>query len=164
MRSDSVRAGAKRFAADLEGPFGRRSLHWAVEQHLDYFAAARATGATWAQIAQALVLAGAAADDGAAIKGSVLSATVSRIRRSLATTSDAGQDCAQSSVGKITLVAAARRPEENAASSLTSPTRGLTPVPASPSKIVTVRERMKRAAELRGKIVRRQMLWLRSAP
>jgi hypothetical protein len=153
MRSDAVRAGARRFAADLEGPFGRRSLHWAAEHHLDYFSAARATGATWAQIAQALALAGAVADDGAAIKGSVLSATVSRIKRSRSTASDTGQDIAKSSVGKQSFVAAARQPDEITASSLTPPTRGASPqLPASPSKLATVRERMKRAAELRGKI------------
>jgi hypothetical protein len=136
----------------LEGPFGRRSLHWAVEHHLDYFAAARAAGATWTQIAKALALAGAAADDGAVIKGSVLSATVSRIKRSLATTGHAGQDLAQSSVGKKTMVAAARQPVKIAARPLTSPAGGASPqLHASPSKLATVRERMKRAAELRGK-------------
>lgn len=152
MKSDAVRAGAKQFAVELDGPFGRRSLHWAVQHHLKYFAAARAAGATWPQIAQALALAGALADDGTAIKSNVLSATVSRIRRSVRPMTDVGSETTFTYRGERPFAATVRHADEGAISSLSSPIlKPPTLLPASPADLATVRERMERAVDLRGK-------------
>jgi hypothetical protein len=146
MKSEAVRAGAKRFAAALDGPFGRRSLHWTIEQHLGYFIAARKSGATWAQIAQALNAAGAVADDGRAIKSNVLSATMSRIHRSIRSKGET----ADVNPGNRALKAT-KQPKETTPPRHSLPQVRSPPVSAPSTDFATVRERMERAAELRGK-------------
>jgi hypothetical protein len=154
MKSDAVRSGAKRFAAELDGPFGRRSLHWAVQLHLKYFTAARAAGATWSQIAQALALAGAVAGDGTAIKSNVLSATVSRIERSARPKSEANSKTALAHFDER-LFETIARPTNGGAIGPTSPPIPKHPtlslLPVLPADLATVRERMDRTADLRGK-------------
>jgi hypothetical protein len=145
MKTEAVRGGAKRFAAALVGPFGRRSLHRATALHLDYFVAARDAGATWSQIAQALAVAGAVGEDGKAIKGSVLSATVSRILRSRQSKADAPEVTA----GYPTMEVKSERFEPVRLGNSTPqsvPSRS----PETKDGLATVRERMERAAKLRG--------------
>jgi hypothetical protein len=54
MDRGDVTAGAKRIAASLEEPFGRRRLQPVIAEYLDYLAKARASGALWTQIADVL--------------------------------------------------------------------------------------------------------------
>lgn len=151
LKSEAVRAGAKRFAAELAGPFGRRSLHWVVERHIDYFEAAREAGATWVQIARALALAGAANEDGSPITGRVLSATVSRVKRSGSGAEGGGEAAASEHTNSRPSKAVVLPKDEKVNSPESRSTSATSLQATSPADISTVRQRMERAAALRGK-------------
>lgn len=147
MDRNDVMAGAKAIAEALEGPFGRRKLQPVISEHLGYFQRARASGALWPQIAEALARAGVRSPEGEPYRANILRALVSRAERA-----------PRAGVSISTPLAAPILPtvEPRRLSSKTE-TPQQRPIPATPSSapvdassLDTVRDRMARSSRLRG--------------
>ena len=147
MDRNDVMAGAKKIAASLEGPFGRRKLQPVIAEHLDYFQKARASGALWPQIADALARAGIRSPEGAPYRANILRAMVSRAERSShpdLTVCDLVAAPTPPAVKPSQEYTKARLPRQRPAST------NLSSSPANASNLDAVRERIARASRLRG--------------
>ena len=144
--SDAI-DGAKELAASLEGPFGRRKFLPVVEEHLDYFRRARASGASWAQIVDVLRRAGVLMPDGKPYPADMLRAVVSRAERASQTVSTNSPPAFEPSLPSRRSVQA---PPSSPQQRRKSP--AVKTVPASPTstELGEVRDRIQRAARLRG--------------
>jgi hypothetical protein len=147
MDRNDVMAGAKAFGSALEGPFGRRKLQPVIAEHLDYFQKARASGALWPQIADALTRAGVRSPDGKPYRANMLRALVSRAERASNLEPAVPKAVAAPTLSPVEPsrdFAKAKLPRQRPTSAKSSS------APADASSLDTVRDRMARTSRLRG--------------
>lgn len=134
---------ARKFARALEGPLGPRCMQAVVRDHVALFAAWRASGANWSQIATLLAATGVRGASGKLVSAANWRAMVSRAMRHL--------DVAEPGVSKVT------RNQKKAPPDVDGPPPAtereppvLSPTGMTMKRLADVKARIGRAASLRG--------------